>query len=138
MYSILVGAISQNTFISCEHRSGIQGNLFAFPVAFYLAKLSVIDDQISQGDLHLLRLCPKAWIRTDDECRFEQIPTEFGPVNMKFHLTDDAKTLLLSFSGKWREKPGHLVLHVPQLPGLENIVVNGKDYGLPQTINLEP
>ncbi len=25
MYSLLVGSTSQNTYISCEHRSGIQG-----------------------------------------------------------------------------------------------------------------
>ena len=128
MYSILVGAISQNTYISCEHREGIQGNLFAFPLAFYLAKLSVIDDQIAYGDLHLLRLCPHAWITSQEETRIEQMPTEFGPVDLRFRLSKNKKILTLSFQGHWREKPRNVILHVPQLPGLERIVINGNAY----------
>ena len=136
MYSIMVGAISQNTYISCEHREGIQGNLFAFPLAFYLAKLSVIDDQISYGDLHLMRLCPHAWISSKEETRFEKMPTEFGPVNLKFRRSDDGKTLHVTFSADWREKPRKIILHVPQMPGLETIVVNGKSYSGVKEINL--
>lgn len=136
MYSILVGAISQNTYISCEHREGIQGNLFAFPLAFYLAKLSVIDDQIADGDLHLLRFCPHAWISPDEETRFERMPTEFGPVDLRFRLSEDGRTLNLTFRGDWREKPRRLVLHTPQLPGLERIVVNGRDCGKTKEIIL--
>ena len=128
MYSVMVGAISQNTYISCEHRNGIQGNLFAFPLAIYLAKLSVIDDQIAHGDLHLMRLCPHAWISSEEETRFEMMPTEYGPVNLKFRLSPDGKTLNVSFSAEWRDKPNKVILHVSQMPGLEQIVVNGKSY----------
>ena len=136
MYSIMVGALSQNTYISCEHRHAVQGTQFAFPLAFYLAKLSVIDDQIAYGDLHLLRLCPHAWITSEEETVFEKMPTEFGPVNLKFRRSADGKTLDVSFSADWREKPGQIILHVPQMPGLERIVVNGKSYSRVREINL--
>jgi len=128
MYSIMVGANSQNTYISSESRHAVQGNLFSSPLAFYLAKLSVIDDQISYGDLHLMRLCPHAWITAKEETRFEKMPTEFGPVNLKFRRSDDGKTLNVLFSADWREKPRKIILHVPQMPGLKKIVVNGKRY----------
>ena len=136
MYSIMVGAHSQNTYISCEHRHAVQGGVLAFPLTFYIAKLSVIDDQISYGDLHLLRLCPHAWITSEEETRFEKMPTEFGPVNLKFRRSADGKTLDVSFSANWREKPKKIILHVPQMPGLENIVVNGKMYSGVKEINL--
>lgn len=34
MYSLFAGALSQQTYISCEHRTGMQGNLFALPWLF--------------------------------------------------------------------------------------------------------
>ena len=136
MYSVLVGAQSQNTYISCEHRHAVQGGVMSFPLAFYLARLSVIDDQISYGDLHLLRLCPHAWISSEEDTVFEKMPTEFGPVNLKFRRSADGKTLDVLFSAAWREKPRKIILHVPQLPGLEKIVVNGKSYRGMQEINL--
>jgi len=70
MYSLMVGSISHNTYISCEHRHAIQGTQFSFPLAFYLARLAVIDDQISYGDQHLMRLCPHAWISSEEESVF--------------------------------------------------------------------
>ena len=136
MYSMLVGPQSQNTYISCEHRHAVQGGVMSFTLAFYLAKLAVIDDQISYGDLHLLRLCPHAWISSEEETRFEKMPTEFGPVNLRFRRSADGKTLHVSFSADWRDKPGKTILHVPQMPGLEKIVVNGKPYSGVKEINL--
>ena len=137
MYSVMVGGISQNTYISSEMRNFVSGNIFSFPLAFYLAKLSVIDDQISYGDLHLMRLCPHAWISSEEETRFEKMPTEFGPVHLKFRRSDDGKTLDVSFHADWREKPNQVVLHAPQMPGLEKIVVNGKSYSGEKEITLD-
>ena len=136
MYSILVGAQSRNTYISCEHRHAVQGGVMSFPLAFYLARLSVIDDQISYGDLHLMRLCPHAWIASKEEAVFEKMPTEFGPVNLKFRRSADGKTLNATFSADWREKPKNIILHVPQMPGLETVVVNGKSYSGVKEIRL--
>jgi len=136
MYSIMVGAQSQNTYIGCEHRHAIQGIVSTFALPFYLARLSVIDDQISYGDLHLMRLCPHAWISSEEETVFEKMPTEFGPVNLKFRRSTDGKTLDVSFSANWREKPRKIILHVPQMPGLEKIVVNGKAFSGVKEIRL--
>ena len=128
MYSLLVGSISQKTYISCEHRHHVQGTLFSYPLAFYMAKLAVIDDQISEGNLHLLRFCPIAWCSSKDESRFLSMPTEYGPVDLRFRLSDDGKTLEVSFNGNWREAPGETILHVPPVPGLKSVRVNGKKY----------
>jgi len=134
MYSILIGAVSQNTYISCEHRHGMQGTQFAFPVGFMLARLAVIDDQIAPGDLHLLRFCPLAWLKTDEKARFLRMPTEFGPVDLTAGLSSDGKTLEVTFKGDWREKPGEVVLHVPPVPGLKKVSVNGKRYSLSKDV----
>ena len=128
MYSVLVGGISQNTYISCEHRHGIQGTLFAFPLGMGLARLSVIDEQIVPGELHLLRFCPLAWLRSDRPARFLRMPTEFGPVDLTAQLSEDGKTLEVSFKGDWRDRPDNVVLHVPPVPGLKKVSVNGKRY----------
>ena len=128
MYSVLVGSISQNTFISGEHRHGIQGNMFAFPFGFGLARLTVIDDQLDKGDLHLLRFCPLAWLRNDRPSSFLKMPTEFGPVNLTVQLSKDGKTLIVNFHGDWRERPGKITLHIPPVPGLKKVSVNGKSY----------
>ena len=139
MYSVLVGGISQNTFISCEHRHGMQAMQSAFALGFYLARLSVIDEQIVPGDLHLLRFCPLAWLRSDRPARFLRMPTEFGPVDLTAQLSKDGKTLEVSLKGDWRERPGEVVLHVPPVPGLRKVSVNGRRYPASrETIELKP
>ncbi|MBD1420885.1 hypothetical protein [Sphingobacterium chuzhouense] len=136
MYSLYMGALSQNTYISCEHRHGIQGNLFATPLAFYLSRLAVIDDQLDPDILHIMRMCPLAWISSEKETVFDSMPTEYGPVNLRFILSTDGKTLDIKFKGNWREKPDKIRLHAPPLPGLTSIVVNGKKYKAKKNIIL--
>jgi hypothetical protein len=126
MYSLFVGAMSQNTYISCEHRHGIQGNLFVAPLAVNLAKLAVIDDQISEGEVHLLRLCPQAWISSDEESIIENLPTEYGRVDLKFYKSKDGKTLNVTFNPIWRDKVPKVILH--PVPGIEKVIVNNKTY----------
>ena len=111
---------------ACEHRHGMQGNLFATPLAFWLARQSVIDDEIVPGDLHLLRLCPSAWISDRDEAIFEKMPTVYGPVNLRVKKSSDGKTLAVAFTGNWHHPPGKIILHVPPLAGISKITVNGK------------
>lgn len=136
MYSLYAGALSQNTYISCEHRHGIQGNLFATPLAIYLSRLSVIDDQLDPDVLHIMRMCPLAWISSERETIFDNMPTEYGPVNLRFILSGDGKTLDVSFKGEWRDKPGKVLVHVPPFPGLKFITVNGKKYKTGKSITL--
>jgi hypothetical protein len=125
MYSLFVGALSQQTYISCEHRHGMQGNLFATPLAFWLARQSVIDDEITPGELHLLRMCPSARISDRDEAVFENMPTLYGPVSLRVKKLADHQTLTVSFTGNWRAKPTRVVLHVPPVEGVSQIMVNG-------------
>jgi hypothetical protein len=130
MYSLYAGALSRNTYISCEHRNGIQGNLFATPLAFYLTRLAVIDDQIKDNELHLMRICPLSWITSSEETVFENMPTEFGPIILRFRKSKDGKTLNVKFKSNWRYKPKKIVLHIPPVPGLKTIKVNGINYSV--------
>ena len=57
-----------------------------------------------------------------------KMPTEFGPVDLTAQLSADGKTLEVQFQGDWRERPGTIVLHVPPVPGLKKVLVNGKKY----------
>ncbi len=126
MYSLLAGAMSDQTFISCETRHGIYGNVFVAPVLIDLIRLAVVDDQLSTDDLHLLRLVPRAWLRTDYTTRFEKIATEFGPVTLRFGLSDEGKTLDVAFEASFRHVPRKILLHVPPVAGLSQVRINGK------------
>ena len=85
MYSLFAGASSRQTYTVCETRGGITGVTPCLP-SVWLARLAVIDDQIRDEELHLLRLVPLVWLRTDHPMRFENIPTEFGPVSLTAQL----------------------------------------------------
>jgi hypothetical protein len=126
MYSLFTGALSRNTFISCETRGGITGNLFANPLAVYLARNAVVDDVVEPGSLHLLRLVPLAWLSTSQWSQFKNMATEFGPLDLSFRLSTDSKTLEVQFASRIRLNPNRIVLHIPPLEGLEVVVVNGK------------
>jgi hypothetical protein len=136
LYSLFVGALSTQTYISCEERDSMQGNLFATPLAFALARLAVIDDELKQGELHLLRLCPQAWISSDQETVFENMPTVYGPLDLRFKLSGDRQTLAVRFEERWREKPTRVVLHTPALSRLSKVSVNGKLYPGEKEIDL--
>ncbi|MBN1346759.1 MAG: hypothetical protein JXQ73_28975 [Phycisphaerae bacterium] len=125
MYSLLAGSVSRRTFISCETRGGITGNVFSAPLGVYLARLAMVDDQIAEDELHLLRVMPLAWLRADRQTRFENIPTEFGPVTVRARLGADRATLAVSFASTFRIEPRRVVLHVPPYPGLAKIEWNG-------------
>jgi len=125
LYSLLLGSLSKQTYTACEHRHGIQCTQCSTYLAFYLARLSVIDDEIAENELHLLRLCPAVWFSSDQETVFEKMPTLYGTVHLRFRVSEDKQTLSVSFSGQWREKPRRIVLHAPPLR-LTHIVINGK------------
>jgi hypothetical protein len=125
MYSLATGMVSQQTFTVCETRGGITG-VNPPQVLVYMMRLAVVDDRIRDGELHLLRFMPLAWLRTDEEAVFQNIPTEFGPVSLTAMLSRDGKTLRATFSGEFRERPERIVLHVPPVPGLKGITLNGK------------
>jgi hypothetical protein len=126
MYSLFAGAMSRHTSIGCEHRGGIGGTLFSVCLPIDLARLAVIDDQIKADELHLLRLVPLAWLKTDMQTKFERMPTEFGPVTLRFQLQQAGKQLTVSVENRFRRAPKQIILHVPPLDALREVAVNGK------------
>jgi hypothetical protein len=135
LYSLFAGAYSRQTFSVTEMRGGVSGTVHWLP-SVYLARLAVIDDQIEPDELHLLRLCPLAWVAKDKETVLERIPTVYGPVDLRFQLSNDEKTLKVTFNEKWRVPPKQVILHAPPLKGLKDIVVNGKNYPAAERIQL--
>lgn len=122
MYSLFAGALSRQTWISCETRGGMTGNVFAAPLAIYLMRLSMIDDQIEPGELHLLRLASPVWLASGESCEFVHMPTEYGPVTLKTRVSRGGQ-LKVEFTGEFRRLPGKKVLHIP--PGVKGVTVNG-------------
>lgn len=127
MYGVLAFGVSRKTFVSTEGTSTwVTCEVRANATSFAAMRLAIVDDQIVENELHLLRLCPLAWLRPVYLSRFENMPTEFGPVTLKFRLTADSKSLELAYEPKYREQPKQAVLHVPPVKGLSRITLNGK------------
>lgn len=136
MYSLFTADMSQQTFSGSEHLHGMCSVLGPNALAFDLARLSTIDDEIEPGQLHLLRLCPLAWISSKEETRLLNMPTVYGPVTLRFKLSEDGKALNVSFSGRWWQKPDQVILHVPPAPHLERVNVNGATFPAKEPILL--
>jgi hypothetical protein len=125
MYSLFAGACSRQTYTVCETRGGITGVTPCLP-GVWLARLAAIDDEIRPDEIHLLRMVPLSWLRTDKEARFEKMPTQFGPVGLTTRLAAEGRELEVAFAPKFREAPKRLLLHVPPVKGLAAIRFNGK------------
>ena len=140
LYSLLTGGISRQTCISSEHRGGISGTQFVAALWAYLVRLAVIDDQLQDGVVHLMRLAPTAWVSPDQTTRFERMPTEYGPVSLCWRLSGCGAELLCEWSAHWRRQPSAVQLHVPPLPGLKRVVLNGVgfDVGSGEVLELTP
>ncbi|TDC51767.1 hypothetical protein E1212_11220 [Jiangella ureilytica] len=139
LYGLISGAVSPDTFISGEHRNAMYGTLFVQPLITWAARHAVIDDSLVDDELHLLRLCPLAWIRDDHETRFERMPTLHGPVSLRFRLSEDGQSLTVAYEGSWTERgPRRTLLHPPALPGLKWVLVNRQRYAADDVIVLKP
>src|SRR5262249_55582027 len=125
MYSLFVGGLSRQTFISCETRGGITENVFTNPLAVDLVRLAVIDDELKPDSLHLRRLAPLAWFSDKEETRCEQMATDFGPVTLKWQLEGAGKTLRVDYAPRFRVAPKSVVLHIPPLASLSRLTING-------------
>jgi len=126
MYSLFAGAMSRKTYTMCETRGGITGVTPAHP-QIWMARLAVIDDQIADDELHLLRLLPLAWCQPGQPADFEDMPTEFGPVSLRLVLSRDSATLDVSLRPAFRSVPDKVILHVPPLEGLLSLRINGRE-----------
>ncbi|MBN1807507.1 MAG: hypothetical protein JW909_00450 [Planctomycetes bacterium] len=125
MYSLFAGSLSRKTFVSCETRGGVTGNVFSAPLAVFLARLAVIDDQVEENALHLLRLMPSAWLRPGANSSFDNMPTEFGPVTLSTAVSSDGSRLDVSFDTAFRHAPAGVFLHVPPPASGADVFVNG-------------
>jgi hypothetical protein len=135
MYGLMMGGCSPDTFISGEHRNAMYGNLFVQPLVTWSARHAVIDDAIEDDELHLLRLCPLAWISADSETVFDRMPTLLGPVGLRFRLLADRSTLRITYTAP-PTRPRRTVVHTPPVPGLKWLVVNGRKYRAGQPVAL--
>jgi hypothetical protein len=127
LYSLFAGSISRKTRVSCETRGGVTGTVFAAPLAIYLARLAVIDETWREGELHLLRLMPLAWLVEGRPATFDRVPTELGPVSLSCRLAGGGKRLEVAFEPRFRRRPRSVILHVPPVAGLQKVVVNGRE-----------
>ena len=128
MYSLITGAHCRQTFVVCESRGGITG--IAGHTTIYAVKLSVIDDFLEDDALHLLRLTPKAWLKSDYLTRFDNMPTIYGPVTLRFQLSEDGSTLDVAYNTDFHHPPKKVVMHTPPILGLNRIVINGKAHNV--------
>jgi hypothetical protein len=106
-------------------------------LAFYCARLAVIDDEIAEGELHLLRLCPQSWITAERETAFENMRTLYGTVSLRFRLTADKQTLEVRFLTSWHQQAPKVILHAPPARRNLRVVVNGVRYAATSHIVLE-
>ena len=136
LYGLLTGGISQDTYISCEHRNAIYGNLFVQPLAVWSARHAVVDDEIADNELHLLRLCPLAWLSPKTRTVFDRMPTRYGPVNLEFQLSRDGRGLNVNVSAEFHHPPARVIVHRPPVPGLNSMAVNGRDSGNAQQFTI--
>ncbi len=124
MYSVLAGALSRGTRVSCETRGGITGLAVTAALPLCLARLAVLDDQIEPGRLHLLRLMPRAWLKPGDQCRFRALPTEYGPVTLETRVSRDGRSLDVIWKPAFRAAAPAVRLHLP--PGIRSLRLNGR------------
>jgi len=124
MYSMAIGGCSPQTFISSEHRHGMYSMMVTAAHAVWCIRQSVVDDQLVDGELHLLRLMPLSWLEPGFETVFEDMPTVFGPISLRITLPDK-RTLRVEQTAEWWERPKQVILHVPPAVGVDQLVVNG-------------
>ncbi len=136
MYGLLVGGLSQDTYVSSEHRHAIYGNLFSHPIVVWSVLHSVIDDSISDKDLHLLRMCPNEWLSSKTATKFTKVPTKYGPVDLAFKLSRDGRTLDLDWKGRWHHRPRKVILHGVPGSGVKWVKVNGRKFRAQERIVL--
>ncbi len=124
----MAGGVSPQTYIPFEHRGGMSASLGTHATIMALLRLAVVDDNLSESDLQMLRLCPMAWVSTERETVFGNMPTVYGPVTLKFRKTG-ATQLAVTWTAAWRVKPRSLLVHAP--PGIATLVINGTAHPVP-------
>ena len=69
-------------------------------------------------ELHLLKAVPDWWLEAGREIRIERLPTHFG--EMALTIRGTARGVQVKLNQPKRQKPGRIVLHLPEHRQLEN------------------
>ncbi len=125
LYSVYAGGLSRKTWISCETRGGIYGNVFVIPFAVFMARLALVDDHLADDELHLLRLVTQTWLEGRGVTA-RALPTEYGPVDLSARLLKSGSVLDVRFAPHYRWAPQRTILHVPPFAALETVRLNGR------------
>ena len=125
LYSLYAGGLSRKTWISCETRGGVYGNVFVIPFAVFMARLALVDDHLADNELHLLRLAPRTWLEGRGVTA-HSLPTEYGPVDLTARLLKSGTVLDVRFAPRYRWAPQRTILHVPPFAALETVRLNGR------------
>ncbi len=68
---------------------------------------------------------PLAWVKSDYLTKFENMPTEFGPVSLLFKLSQDGKAVEVTYYSRFRYQAKKVILHIPPIEGLSKVIING-------------
>ncbi|WP_328992683.1 twin-arginine translocation signal domain-containing protein [Kribbella sp. NBC_01245] len=134
LYSLMAGGMSPQTYIPLEHRHGMSASLGAQATATWLLRHAVIDDSLVDDELHLLRLCPQAWLSADTDTVFTQMPTIYGPITLRLRATSPTE-VALTWSATWRQPPTKLLVHAP--PGTTTLTINNTRHPVPTSGYIE-
>ena len=124
LYSLFAAGASRQNFVGCETRNGVFGNCFTYGIALMLMRLAVIAEEEKQ--LHLLRMVPAAFL-TSGGFDWKNVPTCFGPVSISASYQKSTGILEVHWTKPSRSRPKKTILHIPPLPGLQRIFINGKE-----------
>ncbi len=125
LYSLYAGGLSRQTWISCETRGGVTGNVFAVPLATYLTRLCLLDDTWKDDELHVLRMVPPEWLKLPG-LSLVRMPTEYGPVTLASVISKNGAKLDIRYRAEFFAAPRKVVLHLPRIDGVRETRLNGK------------
>lgn len=134
LYSILVHTTSTNagfeySVVPWADRD-VHGNLT--PHGWFAAKYrGVVRDMLvrEEGEkLHLFSAISPAWLQEGVSIGADNAPTTFGKLN--FSLIPTKTGAHFEWTGKFRNPPEEIVVHVPWFVFLKSVTVNGKTYSV--------
>ncbi|HTL15717.1 MAG TPA: hypothetical protein VL793_00690, partial [Patescibacteria group bacterium] len=69
---------------------------------------------------------PLAWLAPGGKGVFRSIPTEHGPLSLTTRLSTDSQKLMIEFEPRFRREFSRVWLHIPPVPGLKEVRLNGQ------------
>jgi len=123
LYGLLAGGASQRTFVSSETWEAIFGA--SFTTAAFVDPMIQSTLEERGDELHVLRMTPLAFLGSGG-FSWKEAPTIFGPTSIGARLDQDRTRLDIEFTPPVRNPPKAIYLHVPPVPGLRLVTLNGK------------